>query len=79
MDSQLISIQEAAKALGLKVSTLYNWVCDRKIDFVRVGRLVKFEPETLERFIRDNRVPSMKSVGSEQPDTVTCETRKQHD
>ncbi len=60
MDSKLLSIREAAELLGLKVSTLHDWTSKRKINHVRVGRLVKFERETIEKFIRANRVPSVK-------------------
>jgi excisionase family DNA binding protein len=45
--SEYISIDEAARVLGIAKPTLYNWICLRKIGkehgFRKIGRLVKFQ------------------------------------
>ena len=43
--------QQAADYLGVAVSTLNHWICDRKIVFVKMGRLVRFRKADLDRFI----------------------------
>lgn len=54
---RLLSIQDAADYLGLKVQTLYNWRHVRKgPDYVMIGGAPKYEIETLENFIASNRV-----------------------
>ena len=58
MEKRLINVGEAAGYLGVKVSTLRAWVWKRKIPFVRIGRLVKFEISCLEDFVDRNRVES---------------------
>jgi len=52
----LVDIAEAARVLGVSVSTLYGWVWQRKIAFVKMGRAVRFEQSVLREFIDQNRV-----------------------
>ena len=52
----LITIQEAAKFLAVSISTLYGWVYQRRIPFVKVGRALRFELSELQKFIQANRV-----------------------
>lgn len=52
---KLLTLQETAEVLGIKVPTLYNWVSERKITVVKVGRLVKFDPGDLREFIEKNK------------------------
>ena len=53
----LVSVHEAAKLLAVSVSTLYGWVWQRKIAFVKMGRAVRFELPVLRDFIDQSRVP----------------------
>ena len=53
----LVSIHEAAKLLAVSVSSLYGWVWQRKIAFVKMGRAVRFELPVLRDFIDQSRVP----------------------
>jgi excisionase family DNA binding protein len=52
---RLMTIQEAAEFLAVSVSTLYGWVWQRKIPFVKVGRALRFERADLDRFVQTNR------------------------
>ena len=56
MEKRLLSINDTAQYLGLKRSTLYAWVSQHKIDFVKVGRLVKFDLRKIAIFIEENTV-----------------------
>ena len=51
----LITVQDAAKFLAVSTSTLYGWVYQRRIPFVKVGRALRFEMAELQRFIQSNR------------------------
>lgn len=53
---KLLTVHEVAKILSTKVGTLYNWVHQKRIEHIKVGRLVRFEPEAIKRFIDENRV-----------------------
>ncbi len=60
---RLINIRQASQLLSVSVSTLYGWVWQRRIPFVKVGRAVRFEAKDLEQFIQANRRPA-KAPGS---------------
>jgi excisionase family DNA binding protein len=51
-----LKCNEAADVLGISPWTLRHWVCERKITFIRKGRLVRFRPEDLERFMNSGVV-----------------------
>jgi excisionase family DNA binding protein len=52
---RLVTIQEASKFLSVSVSTLYGWVWQRRIPFVKMGRSVRFDIGDLEKFIETNK------------------------
>ena len=56
MRERLLDTKQTAELLGVKEATLRDWVWRRKIPFVRIGGLVKFEPTAIDRFIQENRV-----------------------
>ena len=51
----LLTIREAAQYLAVSVSTLYGWVWQRRIPFVKIGRALRFDSRDLEKFIESNK------------------------
>jgi excisionase family DNA binding protein len=51
----LITVEDAAKFLAVSTSTLYGWVYQRRIPFVKVGGALRFELAELQKFIQANR------------------------
>jgi len=56
-ESRLMTVQDAAKFLAVSTSTLYGWVYQRRIPFVKVGSALRFEMAELQKFIQSNRFP----------------------
>jgi excisionase family DNA binding protein len=54
----LLSIQQAAKILGISQCTLRNWIQRKKIARVKVGGRVMFRPDTIREFIAHNTYPA---------------------
>jgi excisionase family DNA binding protein len=54
----LMSVAEAAQALGLKPATIRVWIARRRIAHVKLGRSVKVPPSEVTRLINDNLVPA---------------------
>ncbi len=50
-EKRLISVEEAAKYLGVQKSTMYSWAWRRKIPSVKMGRRLLFDQEELDRMI----------------------------
>ena len=53
---KLLTMDEASEYLGISKLTLYGWVSARKLGFVKVGRLVKFKQEQLDKWIEQHTV-----------------------
>jgi excisionase family DNA binding protein len=53
---RLVNVREAAAILCVSASTLYGWVWQRRIPFVKVGRAVRFRVADLEKLISANRI-----------------------
>jgi excisionase family DNA binding protein len=54
---RLLTVKQAAQYLAVSVSTLYGWVWQHRIPFVKMGRSLRFDLTELEQFIDSNRVP----------------------
>jgi excisionase family DNA binding protein len=61
--TRLLTVQEAAQVLAVSVSTLYGWVWQRRIAFVKVGRALRFDMADLEKFIQANRTQARRFSG----------------
>lgn len=60
---QLLKTNEVAAALGVRPATIRRWVLLRQIEFVKVGKSVRFEPRLVARLIAAGRVrPSRKAT-----------------
>lgn len=46
--NNFLTMDEAAKYLGISKLTLYGWISTRKLRYVKIGRLVKFKQDQLE-------------------------------
>jgi len=50
-EKRLVSVEDAARYLGVKKSTTYSWAWRRKIPSVKMGRRLLFDQEDLDRMI----------------------------
>jgi excisionase family DNA binding protein len=55
---RLLTVVEAAEALGLKPSTIRAWLLRRRLPRVSCGRAVRVPAEAIERFIEQNTIPA---------------------
>jgi len=62
---RLLTVQEAARYLAVSVSTLYGWVWQRRVPFVKVGRALRFDLDDLKRFVEDNKQRPRNGLSSE--------------
>ena len=59
MQKRLLTIKETSEYLGISVNTLYSWVSQKKIDYVKIGRLTKFDIKVIDKFIENNSVEAV--------------------
>ena len=53
---KLVSVRELAETLGVKPTTIYQWVNQRKIPYVKLGKRILFKPKDINRWIEENTV-----------------------
>jgi len=56
----LLTVAEFAELTGWRTSTVRQKVWRREIEFVRMGRCIRFRPETVERLIEEGTVPALR-------------------
>ncbi len=54
MNDKLLNVQETACYLNIAKSTLYRWVHQKKIKYVKIGSRVLFSQDDLKEFIKIN-------------------------
>jgi len=52
----LIDIAEVSQRLNVSVNTLYAWVNQRKIPFIKVGRLLRFDLSDIDGWVAERKV-----------------------
>ena len=56
MEKRFLGLQEVSEYLGVTRGTLYVWVCHKRIPYLKMGRLVKFDLQEIEAWLKDKRV-----------------------
>ncbi len=54
--ARLIDVVALASYVGVSTHTVYTWVSQRRIPFVKVGRLTKFDLQAIDAWIAKNSV-----------------------
>ena len=60
VNKRLIDINELSEYIGLSTSTIYSWVSQRRIPFVKCGRLTKFDLQRINDWIEESSVKEKK-------------------
>lgn len=53
---RLVNITELSEITGLSIHTLYNWVSQKRIPYIKTGRLTKFDLRKIDQWLEDNSV-----------------------
>lgn len=56
MERRLYTVVEAGAFLGVSVWTIYRWIGQRRVPFVKIGRAVRFDKLDLEKLIEECKV-----------------------
>lgn len=63
MLAKLLNAHEVATLLGLHKVTIYDWVSQRRIPFVKVGGRTMFDPREIERWLEGSTVREQELYG----------------
>ncbi|MFH1014747.1 MAG: helix-turn-helix domain-containing protein [Nitrospirota bacterium] len=56
MDKRFIGIKDCAEYLDVSINTLRSWVWMKRIPYVKMGRLVKFDLGEIESWLKDKKI-----------------------
>ena len=59
---RFLDVDELAGWLGIEVVFVRRLVAERRIPFVKIGRLVRFDPEEIAAWIDGQRVPAREAA-----------------
>ncbi len=59
IQKRLLNITELSEMIGIKQGTLYVWVCQRKLPYLKVGKLVKFDLKEIDTWLEEKRVKEL--------------------
>ena len=62
---QMLTINEVAQRLGLRLATIRSWIWKRQIGYVKVSRAVRIPADEVERLIESGTRPAVTSSESE--------------
>ena len=54
----LLTVEQFAEQIGWKPSTVRQKVWRRELEYVKIGRSVRFKPETVQKIIERSTVPA---------------------
>lgn len=59
--AKMLTVDEAAHALGVKPATVRSWIWKRQIEYIKVSRVVRISAEEVQRVIAGGTRPAIKS------------------
>ncbi len=54
----MLNIHELSQELRISESGIYQWVSQRQIPFVKIGRSVRFDSEEIQKWIAKKKIDS---------------------
>jgi excisionase family DNA binding protein len=57
---RFLGVKDLAEYLGVPINTLRSWVWMRKIPYIKLGRIVKFDLRDIDEWIRERKVEPFK-------------------
>ncbi|PKM97435.1 MAG: transcriptional regulator [Elusimicrobia bacterium HGW-Elusimicrobia-1] len=56
MEKRLLTIDELTEYIAVPRGTIYNWVNQRKLPYVKIGRRVKFDKQDIDKIIDKRKI-----------------------
>lgn len=53
-EKRLLTIAELSEFLRTPIGTIYHWISQKRIPYVKLGRSVRFDPEQVNLWVKEN-------------------------
>lgn len=61
-EPQYLSLEQAAEYLNVTVRAIRNWIAFGKIEYVKMGKYIRFRKEYLESWVEKNTIKAQKKI-----------------
>lgn len=79
----LLTVKDVSAWLQVKPATVYGWAEQGTIPHLKLGRLLRFDPDEIEAWLRDHRregipepIPRRRRHGTDRVDTLIAEAKR---
>ena len=62
MSERWLSVDEIAEHLGIKRDTVYKWVAHKNMPAHKVGRLLKFQINEVDRWVKTGKAANIRGI-----------------
>ncbi len=59
LNKRLLSVEELAQYLNLRKQTIYNWLHNKKITGIKIGKVWRFEKEEIDKWLQKHKMKSL--------------------
>lgn len=74
VSNRLIGVDDLARTLGVSRHTVYSWVAQRRIPFLKVGRLLRFDVRLIDAWLEE-QAHAVEDETRPALDRIRCGTR----
>lgn len=62
MNKRFLGVKELSEYLGISINTIYSYIWQKKIPYIKIGRIVKFDLEKIERWLESKSVSPLDKI-----------------
>ena len=62
LEKRYLNIKETSTLLDIKISTLYCWISQHKIPYIKIGKLVKFDTYDIGKWLETKKIAEKKLI-----------------
>jgi len=56
LNRHLLSVEELAQYLNLRKQTIYNWLYNKKISGIKIGKVWRFDKREIDKWLKKHKV-----------------------
>ena len=56
LEKRYLGMDECSEYIGVTKGTLYVWVCRKRIPYLKIGKLVKFDMKEIDHWLKEKRI-----------------------
>ncbi len=62
VEKRYMGMVECSEYIGVTKGTLYVWVCHKRITYIKIGKLVKFDLREIDHWLQHRRIKEIQCL-----------------